>query len=579
MNPVKKLLYLENQSATTALAEWFAAHAVPGDIFALNGDLGIGKSCFARAFIQARTNALEVPSPTFTLVQSYIDKDDDQCLFWHFDLYRLEDQNDIWELGIEEAFDDGISLIEWASKADTLIPADRIDILFLPGNDENSRTVEISTHDPRHEKLISALLDAAKQGQFGLASMPLEDETKASKTDITLDDKLTASRKKLMTDFIAGAPHLPVDRDSAIISPLAADASFRQYFRLSGTCTREGTGGGTGGGTVKPAQAVIMDAPPDKEDIRPFMAIDRYLRTLGYSAPEIYHSDPANGFLLLEDLGDMLFSVLLQQKGSSDRPTQETLYELAVDFLADIHRHDPPPALTTQDNDQDINPETNKSLWIVPHYDDDLLLQELALPLDWAYPALNQGELLAAEARAEFMTLWQPLLDKIRVGATGGEKPVLVLRDFHVNNLIWLPDRTGLGRLGLLDFQDAVIGSPAYDLVSLLQDARRDVPEALANRMFDRYLASHMAGIATDKAEFATNFRATFEILGAQRNLKIIGIFTRLWQRDGKSAYLALIPDVWKLVSRNLSHPALFEVKQWLDHYFPAHKRGNPAKS
>ena len=306
--------------------------------------------------------------------------------------------------------------------------------------------------------------------------------------------------------------------DETTLVPLADDASFRRYFRVRG--------GGRG--------VVLMDAPPAREDLRPFLAIADYLRGLGYSTPEILAADPARGFVLLEDLGDDKLSTL----AASGR-ARRVHYELAVDLLADLHaRPLQPPA---------------------PAYDETLLMAEVGLFVDWYVPAAL-GTALPADAVNAFTQLWRRTLSQY-----AGAREVLVLLDYHADNLMWLGERRGLAKLGLLDFQDAVIGHPAYDLVSLLEDARLDVDGDLAEAMLSRYIA------ATDRDR--APFRTAYAILGAQRNTKIIGIFTRLLARDGKPGYLELIPRVWRYLERDLSHPELGELRQWYDRHVPAQLR------
>lgn len=311
----------------------------------------------------------------------------------------------------------------------------------------------------------------------------------------------------------------------ALRAKLAGDASFRKYERLN----RNGE------------PAVLMDAPPPQEDVRPFIRIARHLSSLGYSAPRILAEDAEHGFLLLEDLGDDLFARLLKSGGD-----EHALYEATIDFLLDLHRH-PAPA--------DLAP-----------YDEARLIDEAELFTDWYLPALT-GRDTPANIRQAFRFLLGILVPEVGMDDTP-EKRILVLRDFHAENLIWLPQRKGPARLGLLDFQDAVAGHPAYDLVSLLEDARRDVDPDLAEAMLQRYVA----GSGADDAAF----RRAYAILGAQRNIRIIGIFTRLWKRDGKPQYQAFMPRMWGLLERDLSHPALADLRGWIDAMVPQELRRKP---
>jgi len=307
--------------------------------------------------------------------------------------------------------------------------------------------------------------------------------------------------------------------------PLAGDASFRRYERLQ-----------QGGET-----AVLMDAPPPQEDVRPFLRVADALAAAGYSAPRVLAEDAEHGFLLLEDLGDDLYARLIAG-GIDETP----LYEAAIDFLLDLHRRPPPAGLAA--------------------YDEARLIEELDLFLDWYLPALT-GRETPPQRRQDFRSFWAALAPDVAAGDTGHPR-VLVLRDFHAENLIWLPGRKGPARLGLLDFQDAVAGHRAYDLVSLLEDARRDVPPKLAEAMLRRYIA----GSGLDEAAF----RRAYAVLGAQRNLRIVGIFTRLWKRDGKPHYQAFMPRMWRLVEHDLAHPALAGLRDWLDSVVPPDLRHRP---
>jgi N-acetylmuramate 1-kinase len=302
-------------------------------------------------------------------------------------------------------------------------------------------------------------------------------------------------------------------------APLAGDASFRRYYRLS-----------RNGGSV-----VLMDAPPPQEDIGPYVAVAALLRELGLSAPGVLAKDRDRGFLLLEDFGDDTYTRLLA--GGADEPA---LYKLAVDTLIALQR-----AAEPRDT-----PE-------IPPYDIERLLAEAGLLVDWYKP-------VASGLREEYLALWRAVLPDAMVSP-----PTLVLRDYHVDNLMLLPNRPGVTGCGLLDFQDAVTGPPSYDLVSLLEDARRDIPGPLRQAMIERYLTAFPA---LDRSTF---FRSA-AILAAQRNCKILGIFTRLWKRDGKRQYLAHIPRVWRLLEADLGHPALSPIARWLDRHLPPETRCRP---
>lgn len=299
------------------------------------------------------------------------------------------------------------------------------------------------------------------------------------------------------------------DWGDAIRAPLAGDASNRRYERLTNPKT---------GQTV-----VLMDAPPDRgEDIRPFTRIARHLTEIGLSAPEILAEDAEHGFLLLEDLGDALFARFVRKE-----PTLETkLYAAAIDALLVLHKA-PLPKLDP--------------------YSPEVMTDLAAL----AYSKYRHGILGNTEGEAEFRSAFHEICTEYEPSS-----PVLIQRDYHAENLLWLPERANAARVGLLDFQDAMSGHPAYDLVSLLQDARRDVPLSLENEMIERYLSG--------SDESPEPFRAAYMVLGAQRNLRILGVFARLGREYGKPHYIDLIPRVWDHLMRDLNDPALAPVASLL---------------
>lgn len=321
--------------------------------------------------------------------------------------------------------------------------------------------------------------------------------------------------------------------DGAEVRPLAGDASFRRYERVR----------------LGDRRAVLMDAPPEKEDVRPFMLVDGLLRGMGFSAPEILAADPERGFLLLEDLGDDLFTPLAR-----DPQVEAEIYAAAVDLLAELHGH---------------HPAAVPALRQLPPQDHALLTAGLETFLDWYWPAAC-GEPAGAALREGFLQPWRELLEWLRPGDAAASDEVLVMRDFHADNLLWLPDRAGTARVGLLDFQDAVLGHPAYDLVSLLDDVRRDVPRPLAAALRSRYLQAR--GIAPGSAA-QSRFETGYAILGAQRNIRILGVFVRLWRRDGKGRYLDYLPRVWAMLELSLQHPALAEVAAWFGRHLPSARR------
>jgi N-acetylmuramate 1-kinase len=312
----------------------------------------------------------------------------------------------------------------------------------------------------------------------------------------------------------------------AVRETLAGDASFRRYDRLAdGAC-----------------RAVLMDAPPPREDVRPFANLARHLRHLGLSAPEIMAEDNEAGLLLLEDLGDHTYTRLL-----GNGADEKALYALAVDVLIDLHRR---PAA-------EVIPAG------LPPYDDGRLLDEACLFTDWYMPAIL-GHPTTPDIRQAYVEAWSGVFSAVHA-----QPRTLVLRDYHVDNLMRLDGRHGLAACGLLDFQDAVAGAAAYDLVSLLEDARRDIAPDLTAAMLERYIS------AFPEMDLVA-FEAAYVILGAQRHAKVIGIFTRLCRRDGKPHYLVHIPRLWRLFEHALEHPVLSAVAQWVDRHVPPKSRENP---
>jgi aminoglycoside/choline kinase family phosphotransferase len=306
----------------------------------------------------------------------------------------------------------------------------------------------------------------------------------------------------------------------ARIEPLAGDASFRRYFRVILDDGR---------------QAVLMDAPPPHEDPRPFISVAEWLVSVGLSAPEILARDLERGLLLLDDFGDDRLREALDLSPERERG----LYELATDVLVHLHAHPPMPGL----------PVHGLSQW----------LDELMLFTDWYCPAVGLDV-----DRDAWRAAWTEVLEPV---AGDGLGPVTVLRDYHAENIMLVSGREGVGHFGLLDFQDALAGHPAYDLASVLEDARRDVPVELERAMLDRYIA------ATGQDE---TFERAYWALAAQRNTRILGVFTRLWKRDGKPGYRRFQPRMWGLLERDLSHMVLAPVQSWFEANVPESARRQP---
>lgn len=491
-----------DEAAVTRLAQRIALKLKPGDAIALHGDLGAGKTTFARALIRAVLDDVdaEVPSPTFGLVQLY---ESPRLGIAHLDLYRLSDASEAEELGIADLIDDGAVIVEWPERAPDILPGNRLDITLSEGSSPQTRNVTLTpsgTWAPRLARLHE------------------------------------------IAAFVATQPAW-ADAD---IRYLQGDASARAYARLH---ARTG------------ARAVVMDAPrmPDgpairdglpysriahlAEDVAPFVAVAGALASAGLSVPAIHGADLDRGLLLLEDFGDRVFGRELD-----NGTCQAELWGTATDALAALHRHPVPAAL----------PLANGTTHRVPRQDRGALSIEVELLPDWYWPALFDTP-IPADIRAEFMAAWSPVFDRLLTLPTGW-----ILRDYHSPNLMWLPEREGARKVGIIDFQDALVGPPAYDLVSLLQDARLDVPADLEAVMFARYCDAAMSeDTRFDKAAFQFAYSA----LGAQRNTKILGIFARLARRDGKPGYLRHVPRLWRYLERDLAHPDLSALRVWFDRH------------
>ena len=489
--PTTFSLALSNETATAHLMADLALLIGPGDVVTLSGDLGAGKTAAARALIRylAGDDAIEVPSPTFTLAQTY---DLPPFSLVHADLYRVNDAAELEEIGLSPLPEATVALIEWPERAPSALPADRIDIALS------------------HRPALGSTARAAEITGYGKAAAQV-------------------ARLKAQRQFLDGAGYAEARRQR-----MPGDASTRSYARLlrdDGVVILMNSPWRPDGGKSY-AKAVHL-----AEDVKPWVAIARALSERGFSAPAIRHADLDNGFLITEDFGHFSFV-----EGDPPRPIAER-YEAATDVLAALHRAPLPEVLP-------LAPQINYAL---PAFDIDALLAEVGLMLDWYLP--DRGVELDDKLRAEFVMMWRDLLSKPVAAAR-----TWVLRDYHSPNLIWLGERADIARVGIIDFQDAVLGPAAYDLVSLLQDARVDVPEMLELSLFSRYIKARRAADETfNPAEFAE----LYAIMSAQRNTRLLGTFARLNRRDGKPQYLRHQPRIWTYLSRSLAHPVLARAQQW----------------
>ena len=497
MNPLTTFsAELANETATALLMADLALLVRPGDLITLSGDLGAGKTSAARAMIRylAGDATLEVPSPTFTLVQTY---ELSAFSVLHADLYRVDDPGELEEIGLSPLPEGALVLIEWPERAPSALPGDRIDIAL------------------RHQPALGPDARAAEITGHGKAAAQV-------------------ARLKALREFLGSSGFLEATRQR-----MNGDASTRSYARLIGddgvvilmNFPRRTDAAAIYGG--KSYSAAVHLA----EEVAPFVAIDEGLRAHGFSAPAIHHSDINHGFLITEDFGSE--AVI---EGQPPHPIAER-YEAAVDMLAALHAKSLPETL----------PLTGQTSYAIPVFDTEAMLIEVGLMPEWYLP--DRGVELSENAHTRFIAIWRELLQKPLAAPR-----TWVLRDFHSPNLIWLADRSGTARVGIIDFQDAVLGPEAYDVISLLQDARIDIPEALELTLLGRYIKARSArDAAFDRAAFAE----LYAIMSAQRNTRLLGTFARLNRRDGKPQYLRHQPRIWTYLNRSFAQPSLAHLRDW----------------
>jgi tRNA threonylcarbamoyl adenosine modification protein YjeE len=492
MNDADRLIVsLADEAETIRLGEDLALALGKGDWIALSGDLGAGKSTLARAFLRALADdpVLEVPSPTFTLVQTY----DLRLPVAHFDLYRLGDASELDELGFDEALSSGVCLVEWPELADELLPATRIALKLE--HQAEGRLATIAAPEPQMKRIRRVLAIRSFLDHHGYRN---------AKRRFLTGDASTRAYETVVTE--SGETLILMDWPRPPEGPAVLDG--------------------------KPYPKVVHLAL----DPYPFVAVDEYLRELGLAAPEILHIDYDQGILLIENLGD---EGVLDEAGQpiADR------YREAVVCLGYLHSHE---------MRQDL-PVGDGHIHHIPDFDPVAMKMEARLLLDWHLP-WKRGVPATDEERAEYLAIWDGL-----IGELADTEKNLLLRDFHSPNIIWRPQEQGVRRVGLIDFQDSMIGPTAYDLASLVQDARVDIPKTLADQMMVDYVALRRSLGSFDEK----TFMKAWSIMAAQRNCKLAGLWVRLLQRDGKPGYLKHMPRTLRHLSTALRHDVLAPLREW----------------
>ncbi len=484
---------LKDEADTARLGEDLALTLKAGDCLALSGDLGAGKSTLARAFLRALANDedLEVPSPTFTLVQMYPLR----LPVAHFDLYRLADSSELDELGFDEALSDGICIVEWPEVAAEALPHDRIALTLE--HKGYGRLATITAAGPRADHIARTLAIRAFLDQNGHSG--------AHRRFLTGDASVMRAYERIRSE----------DGKSVILMDWPK--------RPEGPPVLDG----------KPYPKVAHIA----ENIEPFVAIAGYLRNIGLTAPEILSADYEAGFLLIEDIGS---DGVLDEAG---QPIVER-YRESVAALAYLHGQTP---------QQDII-FAGERVHHVPYFDPVAMKMEARLLLDWHLPWKN-GNPATEKQRETYLAIWDDLISQLSSCETH-----LLLRDFHSPNIIWQEEAQGVRKVGIIDFQDGMMGPTAYDVASLVQDARVTIAPELADTLMADYLRLRHAQGGFDEARFLK----AWAIMAAQRNCKLAGLWVRLMQRDGKPGYMQHMPRTLTYLAAALEHEALAPLREWL---------------
>lgn len=483
-----------SEEDTLNLAADVAMALKPGDFVGLSGDLGSGKSVFCRGVIQhlAQDKTLEVSSPSYTLCNVY----EVAPTISHYDLYRLSGSEELDELGFDDALEVGCVLVEWPEKGFESPPDGAVRVVISEENN-NTRVLSIGGEGDLMDRIKRSL---------------------AIRVFLENHNKMKAHR-----------------------SPLPADASTRRYELINGQSD---------------APLLLMDSlempdgPPVRhgrpysqiahlaESVTPFVAIGQLLHSRKLGAPAIPGYDIDQGLVLVEHMGHA--SIIDETR----MPIPER-YVVAVEYLAHVHRQKFSSKCQFADG----------LSYNIPPYDEDAMLIEAELMLDWYAPRFSTEPLSQAK-KDGFTSIWKDL-----VRSLGSQERSLVLRDYHSPNIIWREGKSGVDRIGVIDFQDALIGPAAYDVASLIQDARVDISSELQDHLLSHYLSLRQAN---DQLFDPDGFKAGFAIMAAQRATKILGIFVRLDERDGKPHYLQHLPRIQGYLRRSLKDPVLAEYRDWI---------------
>jgi len=495
-------LFLSDEHATTRLGADIAMALRSGDLLALEGGLGAGKTTLARGLIRqlAGQPEFEVPSPTYTLCQTYALEPP----VAHYDLYRLGEPAELDELGLGEALAAGAALVEWPEHGGDRLRGAAATATVALADEAGGRRAVLSGD--------GALLDRIARSLAIRAFLDRHWGPGAARRFLLGD----ASARRYETATLGGETRIVMDSPRRPDGPPVASPS----------------------GTMKPYSRIAHLA----EDVVPFIAVDRALVDEGFAAPAIHAASVAQGLLLCEHLGT---DTLLDAAGV---PVAQRYVE-AGRLLARLHARDWPHLLSGSDSEG--------AAWSheIPAFDREALMMEASLLADWYAPAFAPGRIGRGE-RDAFLAIWGDLADIL-----AASPPTLVLRDYHSPNIIWRGDRPFPVNIGLIDFQDALIGPAAYDLASLAQDARVDIAPSLEDAIVAAYMEERSADSGFDRAGVARDYA----ILAAQRATKILGIFVRLDRRDGKPAYLRHLPRLRAYLGRSLAHPALEPYRRWCD--------------